>query len=61
MPPLGHKAYDLCRGIYLLTFKPVQQYLANQLDEARERGLPTTAELRSRFGGLGLVADDGNT
>lgn len=48
----GHAAYELCREIYLLTYRQAQTYLACHLEEATGRGVKPNVEFRRRFGGL---------
>ncbi len=48
----GHTAYDLCREIYLLTYRQAQTYLLAQLHEAVKPYLSPNAEFCRRFGGL---------
>lgn len=48
----GHIAYDLCREIYLLTYRLAQTYLSDQLIDAAPTPLRPNEMFRRRFGGL---------
>lgn len=48
----GHAAYDLCREMYLLTYKLASRHLAHHLEPFPRGVLTSSRKFRNRLGGL---------